>query len=180
VIKSRMDLQSADTAAAQPLLELAGSVKECIHKLRHISHGLRPLHLERLGLSACVRATVSDVARAMQLNLVAEVDDLNGLLTPDAEIGLYRILQEGLNNVVKHADASETCVALKRRPDSISLSIRDDGRGFPLEVHEDDADFGHGLRGMAERCRLIGGRFRLESSPGNGTTIEVDLPLPIR
>ena len=181
VIKSRLDTARMDVEkGGQHGLnsELAGSVSHLIRKVRDISHALRPLQLERLGLSACVRSMVKEVSEATGIHVETDIDDCRGHLSSAAEIGLYRILQEAMNNVVKHSDASEVRVALKRGSDHVILSVEDDGRGFPLKrLEELGGSMGHGLDGMAERCRLMGGRFQVFSSPGNGTLIRGEVPL---
>jgi len=181
VIKSRLDTsrQDVDPAEQRGLVgELSGSVANLIRKVREISHALRPLQLERLGLSSCARGMVEEVSEATGINIETDIDDLRGQLSSTTEIGLYRILQEALNNVVKHSDASEVCVALKCAPGRVILSVKDDGRGFSLKRQEELGDaMGHGLAGMAERCRLMGGQFQALSSPGQGTSIRVEAPV---
>ena len=99
-------------------------------------------------------------------------------LAPERELAVYRIVQEALNNVVKHAQAKHVQVHL-RFAAALSVSIHDDGRGFAMPDRVDAlTDRGHfGLIGMRERAELIGARFSLLSSPGQGTTVEMVLPL---
>jgi signal transduction histidine kinase/ligand-binding sensor domain-containing protein len=181
VIKSRLDTSRLDAGNGEEhglIGELAGSVTNLIRKVRAISHALRPLQLERLGLSSCVRGMVEEVREATGIHIETDIDDLRAQLSSTAEIGLYRILQEALNNVVKHSDASEVRVALKRGSDHVTLSVIDDGRGFSLKHQEETGEtMGHGLAGMAERCRLMGGRFQVHSWPGKGTSIRVEAPV---
>jgi two-component system NarL family sensor kinase len=97
---------------------------------------------------------------------------------PDSiEGGIYRVVREGLNNVVKHAGATKVTVRLRTRPNRLSLLIEDDGRGFAraravASVH------GYGLHSMRRRTQMMGGRFRLKTAPGQGTRVEVSVPLP--
>jgi signal transduction histidine kinase len=106
------------------------------------------------------------------------IDFEAGLLTErlpsEAETALYRIVQEALTNILKHAEARHISVSLARKPGSVTAVIEDDGRGFdPARRVE-----GLGLLGMRERIALIGGRVAVESRPGAGTTIAVEVPLP--
>jgi signal transduction histidine kinase len=91
----------------------------------------------------------------------------------EVETALYRIVQESLTNVVKHARASHVSIALTRMHGSVKAVIEDDGQGFD----PGSPDGGHGLVGMRERIALLGGRLQVESSPGAGTTIAVDVPV---
>lgn len=181
VIKSRLDTNRLDAEAGGQrglIRELAGSVGSLIRKVREISHTLRPLQLERLGLSSCMRSKVAEVSEATGIPIETDIEDLQDRLSPTIEIGLYRILQEALNNVVKHSDASEVRVALKRHADQVILSVQDDGRGFLVKEPEETGEaMGHGLAGMAERCRLMGGRWQVRSAPGQGTLIRIEIPV---
>ena len=181
IIKSRLDMSQLDSQLGTPsdfTREMANAVKKVIHKMRALSHGLRPLQLERLGLSVCARSMVTEVSEATGIHMETQCDEVRGLLSPDVEIGLYRMLQEALNNVVKHSDASEVYVTLKLGAGSVILTVSDDGRGFePERLAESDEAMSHGLEGMRERCRLIGGSLRVTASPGKGTLIQVEVPL---
>ena len=107
----------------------------------------------------------------------ADIEPVDALLPADGGINLYRIVQEAANNVVKHAQASRAHVALKRRPHSIHLSIADDGRGLPAGASAAKSSGGFGMRSLAARARLLGGRHQIESKAGAGTTITVEIPI---
>ena len=98
---------------------------------------------------------------------------LGGRLPSDVETALYRIVQEALTNIVKHAQASTVSIVLARSALAITAVIEDDGRGFT----PGDGGDGLGLLGMGERLALLGGKLKLESSPGSGTTIVAEVPL---
>jgi signal transduction histidine kinase len=100
-------------------------------------------------------------------------------LPADLEIACFRVVQEAITNVLRHAGARRIDVRIARAAERVSLSIRDDGRGFDPGTLDDAAMRGHlGVPGMRERIEARGGRFRLISTPGQGTTIEVDLDVP--
>ncbi|HEY8193114.1 MAG TPA: ATP-binding protein, partial [Gaiellaceae bacterium] len=89
------------------------------------------------------------------------------------ETALYRIVQEALTNVIKHANATTVSVLLRRTPDRVVVVVEDDGRGFdPAQTHDD----GLGLLGMRERISLVGGRLTMESEPERGTTVAIEVP----
>jgi signal transduction histidine kinase len=106
---------------------------------------------------------------------VTKVDGQN----PEVETHLYRILQESLNNVVKHAEATRVSVKLERKPQQVALVIKDDGRGFDASKTSANGDASHGLGllGMRERATLVGGNVEFESVAGAGSTVIVSVPL---
>ncbi len=100
-------------------------------------------------------------------------------LAPEIETNLYRIVQEALNNIYKHAQASSVNIVVERRKDAMVLIIEDDGKGFdPSNIRTNkESGVGLGLVGMRERAGIIGGTLEIESAPGNGTTIFVRVPV---
>ena len=97
----------------------------------------------------------------------------------DSEIHVYRIVQEAINNVVKHSAATEATVVVKQRAGVVSLSIRDNGRGFdPAKRSPQPHDLGYGLSGIAERVRILNGNLMVDSRPGEGTNLTVEVPFP--
>jgi PAS domain S-box-containing protein len=140
---------------------------------------LRPAALDHLGLSAALANLVSGWSERFRLPAeyhASGVDDL--CLPPDEEINLYRLAQEALHNVYKHAGATSVGVFLERRDDHAVLIVEDDGRGFnPDGVCEGGDGERMGLVGMRERAMLVGAELEMESSPGDGTTVYVRVPL---
>jgi two-component system, NarL family, sensor histidine kinase UhpB len=103
----------------------------------------------------------------------------NHRLAPPIETTTYRIVQEALTNVLKHARATSVSVIVKRRPDLLHVIVEDDGVGFEQSMSTDDGTSGRqvGLIGMAERATLAGGELTIESAPGAGTTVYLHIPL---
>ena len=161
-----------DEERAESLATVRKQVVETLHDVRRLAVELRPKALDDFGLVAALerlRDTFAD-RTGMRVDLEANVGDR---LPNDIETALYRILQEALTNIVKHAEASAVSIVLARSGRSITAVIEDDGRGF---TPEDDGD-GLGLLGMGERLALLGGKLKIESSPGAGTTIVAEVPL---
>jgi len=142
--------------------------------LHLISAGLRPSALD-LGMAPALRQLVNDWATASGIAASLEADDFGlGWMAPDVETQIYRILQEALTNVAKHAGASRVRVVLKRLTTAASLVIEDDGHGFdPQTVRA--AKHGLGLIGMRERVQLVGGKLEVTST-ARGTTVSVKIP----
>jgi signal transduction histidine kinase len=146
-----------------------------LDEARAAINGLRPPVLDDLGLAD----SLASLARSLHgIDLVIDVEDC--VLPDHVEIALYRVAQEALQNIVKHAQATRVWLRLARLDDRILLEISDDGRGFDADhvVRNDtDRDGGYGLRSMSERAELIGGRLTVRSRVGRGTTVSATVHL---
>lgn len=181
VIKSRIDMarRKLTSESTEELLEpLSKSTAEIMRKVRSMSQELRPFHLDHLGLSSSIMKMARDVSEASGIQIESKIDDMKDALSKDSEVAIYRIVQESFNNVIKHAKARYVKIELKRHATCFILTIVDDGEGFEDKA-KDRAKHpsGQGLQTMGERCQLIGGSFHVESSPGRGTRISIEVPL---
>ena len=166
-------VESADGGAA--FAELRDLVVATLHDVRRLAVELRPAVLDDFGLVPALERLRDSISEQGQIAVEVQ-SDLDGQRLPaEIETALYRIVQESLTNVVKHADASRVTVWLRRPSDrNVELVIHDDGAGFdPNEVR----DGGLGLVGMRERVALLGGRMSVESSEGAGTMLKAEVPL---
>jgi signal transduction histidine kinase len=156
-------------------------VTDEIAGLRALIAELRPAALDELGLGPALNGLVRRVAGAQGLEAVAEVE-LNGTrLEPELETAVYRVAQEALTNVAKHAGARHVAVHVTEGDDAIGLEVVDDGAGFDVAAARaraaaDDAPPGFGLAGMRERVMLAGGALDIASAPGGGTTVRARFP----
>jgi signal transduction histidine kinase len=163
-------------ALAQPL----AIVDDLIARVRRISLDLRPPLLDEVGLVPALRAYLQSQAAvsglSIDLHAAESADETPPRLLPDQEIACFRVVQEAITNVLRHAGARRIDVHVARSAHRVSLSIRDDGRGFDPVTLDEAATRGHlGVPGMRERIVARGGCFRLISRPGQGTTVEVEL-----
>jgi PAS domain S-box-containing protein len=143
-----------------------------------IAWDLRPASLDDMGLDAALQAMVRDWSETRGVRGELHVSTiLDGRLPPDMESHLYRIVQEALNNVAKHAGASRASVLLRRTSGDVEVIVEDDGRGFDVESITTSREGGMGLTGIQERASLMGGHLEVESTPGAGTTLFVRIPL---
>lgn len=154
--------------------EISEECSRAIEEVREISYNLRPYQLDRLGLRNAVLALVKTASKVTTAKIDAEVDDVDLFFPREDEINFYRIVQECLTNVVKHAGATEVWLEVRREEDNLTLTVRDNGKGFIAGVRAGDpAKGGFGLQGIRERALLLGGRALIQTSPGEGTTISI-------
>jgi signal transduction histidine kinase len=169
--------QDVDKAASR-LRQLEDLAAHSLTELQRLISDLRPSHLDDLGLAAALRWYAGEVEDRAPLKVTVYVEGENSGLIPEINTGLFRVAQEALTNVVKHADADHAVVKLIFSPHCVQLEIEDDGSGFEPGLARMDASRpSWGLAGMEERTALLNGRFHLESTRGKGTRIRVMIPL---
>jgi PAS domain S-box-containing protein len=154
-------------------------LEDTTRHLRDIMVELRPPGLDELGLLAALREHASQVGRRAELVLAVVGEEPQPRLPPTEEIALFRIAQEALNNVVKHAQAHECALSLRQNERAVVLSITDDGTGFDTTRKPVMGGYGMGTTTMRERAEAIGARLSLEATPGKGTRITVELSWPV-
>jgi len=175
--------QARPNGTEDPLAQPLAIVDDMIARVRQLSLDLRPPLLDEVGLVSALRAYVQSQAAvsglAIALHAAEPPDETPFRLSADHEIACFRVVQEAITNVLRHAGARRIDVHVARSANRVSLSIRDDGRGFDPVTIDDAATRGHlGVPGMRERICARGGQFRLISTPGQGTTVEVELDAP--
>lgn len=172
-----LQLASARRGAPADLREALGSAdvlaRDALEDVRRVARELRPEALDDLGLPSALAALGERLRQ--QTGLELDQDVASGLppLTPDEELVVYRVAQEALTNVIRHAGVSRAELALRPRDGELVLEVRDAGAGFDPAAVE-----ATGLRGMRERALLVGARLEVESAPGRGTRIRLRVPLP--
>lgn len=164
-----------DEPVKQPLAEISATASHAIEEVRGIAHNLRPYALEKLDLTNAIQDLVNQVAGSSAIQFTAELDPLNGAFAKEVEVSIYRIIQEALNNTVRHSHATQAHVRVIRRAGLVELTIEDDGCGFTPAGSRtpEQGRQGFGLRGIAERVHLLGGQVAIQSAPGAGSTIHI-------
>lgn len=158
--------------ALEQLREISEASAEVIDEVKEIAHNLRPYQLDRLGLTKTIIGMIQKVGDTSDLRFAIEVDAIDGLFTPEGEINLFRIVQESVNNIVEHAQATEASVTIKRNDRGLAVTIRDNGKGFDdVQNLGGSVPRGFGLVGMTERAHVLGGEYKIQSVPGQGTTV---------
>src|SRR6266536_736932 len=172
--------QTNQNKVMEHLEEIAATATSSILEVRGIAYNLRPYELDRLGLVAAIESMIERISDSTPLSLFADMDRIEGLLSPEAETSVYRIIQEGLNNVVKHSNAAAGRIEIKKSVKHLTISVQDNGIGISRSAPTDNGNnVGvFGLAGIAERVRLLGGSFAIDSQPTRGTTLTVRLELP--
>jgi signal transduction histidine kinase len=143
--------------------------------VRAISYNLRPSELDRIGLTKTIEALIERVEKSTSLKFICELDELDGIFSPENEIIIYRILQECINNIIKHSGASEVQFVIKKTQSVVSIVIKDNGTGF--EFKNAELKGGFGLKGISERVNLLKGNINTESKAGAGTRTTITLPV---
>ncbi|MEW6211872.1 MAG: two-component regulator propeller domain-containing protein [Acidobacteriota bacterium] len=162
--------------------EISMEASRALGEVKEISYNLRPYHLDRLGLTRAIESLVDKVSKSCDIQFFTDIDTIDGLFTKEEEISLYRIVQESLNNLVKHSAASRASLTIRRNEGEIELTVIDNGKGFDQNATRsmDSRQSGFGLIGIAERVRMLGGRHLIRSEPGKGTTVQIIIELRSR
>ncbi len=156
------------------------SVDRAIQDVRRLALDLRPSVLDDLGLAAALRWYVDRQARNASLEARIVVE-LGGRLPPEVETACFRVVQEALTNILKHAQAGAVWLEARRVGPGVELSVRDDGAGFdPAALGTSEGRRGLGISGMEERVALLDGSLEIRSAPGAGTELRVRIPLSVR
>lgn len=174
----RLEQVEREPDVPERVAESLGAVRRealgLVERLRAIASGLRPPALDELGLLPALEGLVGEVEEASGLEVRLVSKGAVGRLPPPVELAAYRIVQEALSNVVRHAAARHAVVEAELADGELRIRVRDDGRGFDVGSAPGG---GHlGLLGMRERAELLGGRLAIRSAPGEGTTVEAALP----
>jgi signal transduction histidine kinase len=177
LLRSQAD---ADSTGPRSLSELRELVEEAVGELRSISKGLRPSILDDLGLVASINQMLAESGARQGFVTSFGVTGSERRLPPATELALFRIAQEALSNIERHADPHRVAIGIDFESGALRLLIKDDGVGFEASgAPTVDATGSLGLPGMVERAHLIGARLVIHSSPGAGTTVDVSVPATI-
>jgi len=183
-------IQRLDTITSSTRPRLSHSLKdklnglriqviEALENLRHYAQDLRPRIIDDLGLIAALEWMVEDLVKEYGIDAQVEVVGVEQSLPDEVQLLLFRIAQEALTNIRRHAEATRAWITIEFGDDKIVLTVKDNGKGFELPQRIGDLTSAGklGLAGMQERAQLIGGKLRLQSELGKGTTVTVEVPI---
>ncbi len=182
VIKNRAEMALSRPGDSTHVSEQIGHVTEmatlALREVRSIAQALRPFQLDAMGLTRAITAMTHGLAGSSPVRFTADIGDLDGLLAPESEIHFYRLLQESLSNIVRHSQAQQAVLTIRRHGRNLRALLQDDGCGFVTDPPSGGtpAPVGFGLRSMQERANAIGGSITFTSAPGEGTTVVIEVP----
>jgi signal transduction histidine kinase len=178
------EMAAAATAVpylADDIADVRNDIRALVQDLRRICSNLRPPTIDSLGLGAALQSYLHDWSRRTGIKVVLDIDENFGRLPEAIELSIFRIVQEGVNNIWKHAEASQANVTLKHTsPRMLLISISDDGVGLQKNFNFGElSETGHfGLLGISERVALMGGRLHFQNLNGDGLLVQVEIPHP--
>lgn len=156
-------------------VEMDSLAANTLEELRSISRGLHPATLEKLGITAAIKSLINEVDANTNIFFTNEIDDIDNLLSQESSLHLYRILQEVLNNMVKHAEAKAASITIARKKNTIEATIKDNGNGFELS-EKLKLGTSLGMKTLLERANIIKSTLEIKSKRNEGTTIELVIP----
>lgn len=173
---------AVEHVSARGVLEdISTTAATALREVQEIAYNLGPYQLDRLGFQRTIETLVARAASASGIHFTTDVGAVNGLAAKDVEVSVYRMIQECVNNIMKHSGASEAAVRITRGDGHLAITIQDNGRGFerhrPEGAPQGGPGRGFGLVGLGERARILGGTCEIDSAPGFGTRVDVTLPL---
>ncbi len=164
---------TSERRKAAPVLDSMAVVERAIEQVRTLSFGLRPAMLDDLGLAAAAAAYCKRQTKLAGIEVELDIGPLTGAPPKEVEVACFRILQEAVTNVLRHAEARRLKVRLGGDERELDLAVEDDGRGFDPEKQREAGPGGHlGILGMRERAELVGGTVHVDSAPGRGTFVQ--------
>ena len=179
IIKNRVILALCDLKKKKNIKDQLGEISEtasrAIEETREISYNLRPYQIDRLGLHKAIISMISRAAQTTAIAFTTDIDPIDNVVPKEMEIHVYRVIQECINNIIKHANATTAKVSIKRWSERLIIDVKDNGKGFDIEDQRIKETQGFGLHGMIERTRLLGGYVKTESVPGKGTRILITI-----
>ena len=157
------------------LEEFREELLAAVEGVKRIARGLRPPELEEVGIEAAIEAHLRGLREGAGFEVEADIRPVHHMLSPDARLAVYRVVQEALSNVMRHAGTGKAHLTLSADGNRVRLTVEDEGRGFAADATGKDGG-GLGLTGMHERASMIGGRVEIESIPGRGTSVRLNVP----
>lgn len=154
---------------AKELTEISESAARALEEVREITNDLRPQLIDRLGLTKALTAMCRKISGIIEID--CDIDSIEDVFSEIEEISIYRIVQESLNNIIKHSNASNAYVMVKRSENNVLITITDNGKGF--DIIDAKSEGGLGLVGLKERTQLLNGEFSIDSEVNKGTKIKI-------
>ncbi|MFN7929955.1 MAG: two-component regulator propeller domain-containing protein [Blastocatellia bacterium] len=171
-----LTLTEDDAPVREQLDVISTTAVQSLNEVRAIIHNLRPHQLETIGLANTLRFMLEQISGATGLAFTSEIAPLDKLFAPEDEVILYRLVQECISNIVKHAQATQATLMIKIVGEHLHITVTDNGRGF-VTTPINPPSGGFGLKGLEERVRILRGTHKITSAPGKGTTHSFVIPI---
>lgn len=155
------------------IVQASALIVETLDEVRRISQKLYPKQIERLGLTISLQAMIERLGAATGIKFTHNIENIDQFLSKDNEVQFFRVVQEVLNNVIRHADARSVDISIRKSSIFLKSVIEDDGKGFDIETVQAD---GFGLLNIEERIRILKGNYEIISTPGKGTKFYFTVP----
>ncbi len=168
--------EAVRSGKVRAIQEISAEAALAIEETRENSYNLRTFQLDRLGLTNAIEGVARTASAASATQFSLQLDNIDDVFPEHLRINFYRIVQESVNNIAKHAQATEVTIRVQRTANEVLLTIRDNGRGFTPgsgRSESGQAHGGFGVRGMGERARLLGAELAVQSAPGKGAVVSV-------
>ena len=151
-------------------------VDQVIEEVRAISRDLHPFQLQEMGITRAIKHTLTQVDENTPLFISSEIENIDNLFPPEQEVNIYRIVQESLNNIIKHAEAEASRVSVVKLDKTVLISIKDNGKGFEYSDKLQESR-SLGLKTLLERTKVLHGQMRVQSKKNIGTSVEFQFPI---
>lgn len=151
-------------------------VDHAIEEVRTISRDLHPFQLQEMGITRAIEYTLNQIDENTTVFISSEIENIDNLFTPEQEVNIYRIVQESLNNIIKHAHAEASRISVKKLADEVIILVKDNGKGFDFTQKFQDSK-SLGLKTLLERTKVLNGQMKVQSRLDTGTSIEFQFPL---
>jgi signal transduction histidine kinase len=165
-------IANGESQTHEPLAEISTTASQAIDEVRQVVYDLRPYQLDKIGLANTLRFMIEKVGAAAGLEIQTEFGAIDNLFSHNEQVTLYRIVQECVNNIARHAQATTARVVITPHGETVRVLIEDNGRGFVVTQRQGG---GFGLQGLHERVRILKGEITIDSAPGNGTKIQITI-----
>jgi signal transduction histidine kinase len=172
-----LDKKSTKTLSQEQLAEISETAAHALDETRTIARNLRPQYLQRFGLTQTLQNMIEQVASSGEIEFQSKIDEIDELFSQSDELSIFRIVQESLNNIVKHSQATVGKIEISRSGSAVKIFIYDNGKGFQINSSafgEKEAT-GFGLTSIVQRVKILGGNIKIDSEIGNGTTLTISL-----
>ncbi len=177
--RARMAEKNNDPQKIMNQINIISNIaSESIADVRKISYNLHPYFIDEVGITGSLKTMISKFEESIPIKFFISIDNIDDCFSSEFQINIYRVIQEAVNNIIKHSEATEAKLFITKNEGEINISIEDNGKGFsgPNDIKNDPAR-GFGLKSINERIKFCRGHFDLQSAPGKGTIIKIKIPI---